>query len=304
MKHVISKITLCIAMTTLLLGVSIVTLVTAQTDTTGETMNVTSKDGTTIAFDKLAEGQPVILVTGALVARSDLRPYADLLAEQFTVYNYDRRGRGESSDTQPYAVEREIEDIEALIDVAGGSAFVVGFSSGAVLALEAASKLPTKVTKLVLFEPPFVLDDSRPPLPDDYVAQLNAAIAAGKPGDAVELFSTQALGIPAEYLEPMKSDPSWAASEALAHTLVYDGMVMGNTMSGKPFESATVTRWQAATMPTLVITGSNSMPFFHNGAQTLAGTLPEAQHQLLENQDHNVAPEAVVPVLIEFLSTQ
>jgi len=148
---------------------------------------VTSKDGTTIAFDQEGQGTPVILVAGATGVRA--APWSnqlvEVLAPHFTVIDYDRRGRGDSGDTLPYAVQREVEDIEALIDDVGGSAYLAGISSGAVLALEAASKLPSKVKKLMMYEPPFIIDDSRPPLPADYVEQLDAAIAAGNPGDAV-----------------------------------------------------------------------------------------------------------------------
>src|SRR5688572_27028172 len=115
---------------------------------------VTSKDGTKIAFDQIGNGPVIILVDSALADRTLCVKQATLLAKDFTVINYDRRGRGDSTDTQPYAVDREIEDIEALIDEVGGSAFIFGSSSGAVLALEAANKLSSKVKKQVLYEPP------------------------------------------------------------------------------------------------------------------------------------------------------
>jgi pimeloyl-ACP methyl ester carboxylesterase len=220
-----------------------------------------------------------------------------LLAEHFTVFNYDRRGRGDSGDMLPYAVEREVEDIEALINEAGGSAFVYGISSGAVLALEAANKLPAKVRKLVLYEPPFIIDDSRPPVPEDYVEQLNEAIAAGRRGEAVKIFMTKAILLPDKFLAPMRKDPMWAEMEAVAHTLAYDGMIMGDTMSGKLLPTG---RWTSATSPTLVITGGNSETFFHHGAQALVDDLPNAQRRILEGQDHAVAPEALAPVLVEF----
>ncbi len=271
---------------------------------------VASKDGTTIAYDQSGKGHPVILVTGALGVRSD-PTLAELLAQHFTVINYDRRGRGDSGDTLPYAVEREVEDIEALINAAGGSASLYGLSSGAVLALEAASRLPGKVKKLALYEPPFIIDDSRPPVPEDYVAQLNKAIAAGRPSDAVEIFMTRALLIPAEFVAQMRKapmsqvfgddagmkPPEWSDMEKVAHTLAYDGMVMGDTMSGRPLPAG---KWTSATSPTLVITGGNSEGFFHSGAKALVDSLPNAQHRILEGQDHAVSPAALAPVLIEF----
>ncbi len=153
---------------------------------------VLSKDGTGIAFDRSGEGPAIILVDGALCYRAfgPMVPLAALLARRFTVFTYDRRGRGASGDTAPFAKEREIEDLEALIAEAGGSAFVSGISSGAVLSLEAAAH-GLAITKLVLYEPPFIIDGSRPPLPEDYKAQLTRMIASSRGGDAVALFMTQ-----------------------------------------------------------------------------------------------------------------
>ena len=169
---------------------------------------VASKDGTTIAFDQSGKGPVVLLVAGALGVRSHpmFTQLAAHLAPHFTVLNYDRRGRGDSGDTPPYAVGREIEDIEALIDEAGGSAFLYGISSGAVLALEAASQLPVKVKKLALYEPPFIVGDSRPPLPKDYVQQVNEMVAAGRRGDAVALFM-KVVGVPEEFIPQMREMP-------------------------------------------------------------------------------------------------
>jgi pimeloyl-ACP methyl ester carboxylesterase len=226
-------------------------------------------------------------------------PLAELLDQQFTLFTYDRRGRGDSGDTAPYAVAREIEDLEALIDEAGGSAFVYGISSGAVLALEAASKLPTKVKKLALYEPPFIVDDSRSPVSENYVKHLNELIVAGRRGDAVKYFMTDAVGVPAEYLAPMQGDPMWAEMETVAHTLPYDGTIMGNTMSGKPLPSQ---KWASTTCPTLVMDGGESPAWFHNGAQALTDVLPNAQHRTLEGQNHGVAAEALAPVLKEFFA--
>ncbi len=260
---------------------------------------VTSRDGTTIAFDRRGAGPALVLVTGALGTRAGHQPLAALLAEDFTVFNYDRRGRADSGDTPPYAVEREVEDIDAVIEAAGGTASLYGISSGAILAVEAASKLPSKVTKLALYEPPFILDDSRPPLPADYVPRLNAAIAAGRPGDAVMLFMTDAIRIPDEYLAPMQDSPMWAGLEAVAHTIAYDGTVVGDTMSGKPLPKG---RWAAATMPTLVITGELSEDFFHNGGRSLTADLPDARHAILAGQDHNVSADVLAPVLGDFFA--
>jgi pimeloyl-ACP methyl ester carboxylesterase len=272
-------------------------------DQKGDAMShVVSRDGTRIAFDRSGEGPAVILVAGALGDRTGFAPLAALLAPRFTAVSYDRRGRGDSGDTPPYAVEREVEDIAALIDEAGAPAFVYGISSGAVLALEAASTFPTKVAKLALYEPPFILDDSRPPLPQDYVQQVERLVAAGRRGEAVELFMTKAVGLPDEAVAPMRQAPYWPALEAAAHSLAYDGAIMGETMFGKPLPAERVARWAAATLPTLVMDGGESEPFFHRAAQTLAGILPDARPRTLAGQNHAVAPDPLAPVLVEFFA--
>jgi len=168
---------------------------------------VTSKDGTTIAFDRLGDGPPVILVCGGSTDRMSNASLADLLAEHFTVFNYDRRGRGDSGDTSSYAVERELEDIDAVIDAAGGSAFLYGTSSGAGLALEAAAS-GLDITKLALWEPPFILDESSRP-PQDQVERYNEMIAAGRRGDAVEFFMRQVVGLPPEFVAFARTQPFW-----------------------------------------------------------------------------------------------
>ena len=262
---------------------------------------VISRDGTPIVYEKSGEGPAVILVTGALGLGTDpmFRGLAELLAPHFTVYNYDRRGRGESGDTLPYTVEREVEDIEAIIDEAGGSASLYGLSSGATLALEAANILPGKVKKLAMYESPFIVDDSRPPIPEDYVPHLKELIAAGRPGDALEYFFRDAMLIPSEYLDHMRNDPSWAGMENVARTLPYDGMVMGDTMSGKPLPRG---QWGGAAMPTLVMAGGNSPAFFHNGAKELVELLPNAEYRVLPGQTHGVDSNVLAPVLEEFFS--
>jgi pimeloyl-ACP methyl ester carboxylesterase len=263
---------------------------------------LTSHDGTTIAYDKHGTGPAIILIDGALGHRTDPRQQqlAELLSQQFTVYNYDRRGRGDSTDTQPYAVEREIEDIETLIDSGGGTAYLFGMSSGAILALRAANTLGEKVTKLALYEPPFILDNSRPPLPGDYVEQLDAAITAGDRSRAVEIFMTQAILIPAEYLEPMKTDPMWVGMEAVAHTLAYDGRVSQAFMTGQLWADGT---WDGVSATTLVITGEHSEPFFHDSAKALVEGLRKGESRPLPGQDHNVAMDALAPMLIEFFGS-
>lgn len=275
---------------------------------------VTSKDGTLLAFDQLGTGFPVILVTGALGVRGDSSKdeMVNALKPHLTVINYDRRGRGDSGDTLPYAPQREIEDIEALIDAAGGSAYLYGMSSGAILALETAAKLPNKVKKLAMYEPPFILDDSRPPLPADYVEQIQAATAAGRPGDAVTIFMTKAMLIPDEFVTMMRNapmnqtfgdgvkPPEWSDMEKVAHTLAYDGLIVREYLAGNPLPEK---RWAAYTAPAEVIVGGNSEPFFHDGAKALASDMPNVKYRVLEGQDHAVSPMALAPVLIEFFSS-
>ncbi len=257
---------------------------------------VASKDGTAIAFDKTGEGPAIILVGGALSDRSAAGPLASLLAPHFTVIGYDRRGRGNSEDTAPYAVEREVEDIHALVKEVGGSAFVYGHSSGAVLALEAAAR-GLAIIRLALYEPPFIIDSNHPPLPEDYVARLNALVAAGRRGDAVELFMTAAVGVPAETIAQMKQSPMWAGMEKVAHTLAYDNIVMGDNMAGHPLQAR---QWASATMPTLVMDGGASPAWAHSAAQALTDALPNAQRRTLAGQSHGADPALLAPILIDF----
>ncbi len=263
---------------------------------------VISKDGTAIAFDRSGQGPAIIMVTGALFTRSAQAPSAEergdaSLLQHFTVFAYDRRGHGESGDTAPYAVEREVEDLDALITEAGGSAFVFGHSSGAVLALEAARLLPIKITKLAVYEPPFIIDDSRPPVPEDYVTQLTELISSGRRGEALAYFMTRAVDVPIEAVAQMRNAPMWPAFEAVAHTLVYDGIIMGDTMSGSPLP---IRKWTSITVPTLVMDGGASPAWVHHGTQALTDILPNAQHRRFPDQDHGVADEVLVPVLVEF----
>jgi pimeloyl-ACP methyl ester carboxylesterase len=260
------------------------------------TDTVRSRDGTTIAFDRSGDGPRLILVSGAMGHRFHAVELASQLATTFTVFAYDRRGRGDSGDTQPYGVEREIEDLDAVIGAAGGSAFVYGHSSGAVLALRAAAA-GLNVPKLALHEPPFIVDDSRLPVRDDLVEHLDELIAASKPGDAVAFFMTDSVGMPAEALVGMRQNPSWARMEAVAHTLPYDTRIMAGTCRGDP---APLQQWASVATPTLIIDGGATFPFMHASADALAAVLPNAERATLEGQDHGPAPEVLAPVLVQF----
>jgi pimeloyl-ACP methyl ester carboxylesterase len=261
---------------------------------------VKSKDGTTIAFDKIGTGPALILVDGALCYRksSPNSALATLLAPHFTVYTYDRRGRGESGDTAPYAVEREIEDLEALVSKAGGSAFVYGISSGAALALEAAKVIPG-IKKLALYEAPFIVDGSREPLPEDNVACFNELIAANRRGDAVSRFMKQ-VEVPAFFVFLMRFMPAWKTLTALAHTLPYDLSITGGNQIGKPLPT---NRWTSVTMPTIVMDGGKSPKWMRSGMKSLSTILPGAKYRTLEGQTHLLKAEAMAPVLQEFFAS-
>jgi pimeloyl-ACP methyl ester carboxylesterase len=254
---------------------------------------VTSADGTTIAFDRAGNGPPVILINAGPTNRTVNAPLVDLLSTRLTVLNYDRRGRGDSGDTPPYAVDREYEDLAAVIDAAGGSASLFGNSGGGILALEAAARgLP--ITGTAVWEPPYILDGARPPVPHDYRQRLTKLLAAGRRGDMVELFLTQAAGIPAEFVAAIRQSPFWPAQEAVAHALVYDAEIVGDF-------SLPTARLAAVKAPTLVVDGAQT-PWLRASADAVAQALPDAQRRTLQGQPHNVDPAALAPVLAEFFA--
>jgi pimeloyl-ACP methyl ester carboxylesterase len=259
---------------------------------------VTSKDGTKIAYDKQGEGPTVILVAGALCARLSWSGpgLAKLLAPNFTVYNYDRRGRGDSGDTKPYAVEREIEDIEALIDEADGAAYLYGHSSGGSLLLEAAIELGSKVKKLAIYEAPYNDDPKAQQAWEHYIKQLTEDLATDRRGDAVALFMKY-VGVPSEQIEGMRQAPMWPALEAIAPTLAYDHAAILGEDASVPTERAAI-----VTVPTLVMNGGASPPFMYDTAKALSKAIPNAQLRTLEGQTHDVALEALAPVLVDFFT--
>jgi pimeloyl-ACP methyl ester carboxylesterase len=261
---------------------------------------VTSKDGTKIAYDKSGSGPALILIPGifeqrAMESETSKLAALPLLAEHFTVFHYDRRGRGDSTDTHPFAVEREIEDIEALINEAGGSTFLCGISSGAALAFEAARALGHSVKKLALYEPPYNDDPEARAGWKNFRHELKETLAEGRNTDAVGLFM-KLLGVPEEHLAEMHQYPMWPMWERIAPTMAYDAAALG--------EEAAVPTEKAAqvAVPTLVLNGSESYPFMHTAAAALASAIPNGKHSVLEGQTHEVTPEALAPVLIEFFS--
>jgi pimeloyl-ACP methyl ester carboxylesterase len=257
---------------------------------------VTSKDGTEIAYDKRGQGPAVILVDGALCYRSfgPMPGLAEYLSPHFTVYNYDRRGRGDSGDTQPYSLGREIEDIDALIDEAGGEAFVFGTSSGGALALEAAIQLGSKIKKLAMYEPPYNSSEGARPAWKEYRQDLAKLVAEGRKGDAAALFM-RSVGTPEEQVEGMRHAPIWPMFEAVAPTLAYDAAALG--------EDRTVPSRRAAqvTVPTLVLNGT-VIPFMGATAKEIAAAIPQAEQRTLEGQPHDVNLEVLALVLIEFFN--
>jgi pimeloyl-ACP methyl ester carboxylesterase len=261
---------------------------------------VRSDDGTTIAYDRAGQGPSLILVDGALCSRSfgPMPKLAPLLTPNFTVFTYDRRGRGASSDTAPYAVQREVEDLAAVVTEAGGSALVYGASSGAALAVEAAKHLPA-IERLALYEAPFIVDDSRPALPDDYLPRLHSLIAADRRGDAVKLFM-KLVGTPAILTALMAYTPVWSKLRAVAHTLPYDITILSDHQQGTPL---TTEEWKSAEAPALVLDGGKSPAWMRNATRALADALPAAQYRTLAGQNHMVKPRVLAPVLAEFFAS-
>lgn len=263
---------------------------------------VVSKDGTTIAYSRVGSGPPVVLVDGALCWRTQgPNPgLAEKLAENFTVFTYDRRGRGESGDSPQWAREREIEDLDAVIREAGGSAFVYGISSGGTLALDAAAS-GLAIEKLAIFETPHFVDDTRPPLPEGYEEHLTELLKADDRSGAVKLFMTKGVNLPGIMVGMMKLMPAWKRLKSVAHTLQYDVGFVVDYQQGKPLPTD---RWSSITMPTLTIVGGKSPKWMHNGMAALADVLPNAEHYLLKGEMHIVRPKALAPVLTEFFANK
>jgi pimeloyl-ACP methyl ester carboxylesterase len=261
--------------------------------------SVKSADGTSITFETTGKGLPLILVGGAFCdrsARTSGTPLAAMLAHRFTVFSYDRRGRGDSEDTPPYALDREVEDLSALITAAGGSAFVFGNSSGGLLALDAAV-CGLSIPKLAVYEPPVILDESRAKSFEGLAKQLDEAARGGRRSEAVELYFTKAMQMPGPAVAQMRKSPMWPGLEQLAHTLSYDLLLAARGASR--LEQAAVVR-----SATLVMDGGASPPWMREAIQTMAGAIPNARHRRLEGQTHAVDPEALARALEEFLDNR
>lgn len=260
--------------------------------------SVTSKDGTRIAFDRVGDGPPVILISGATADRRWNTSLADALAADFTVLNYDRRGRGDSADTLPYAIEREFEDIDALIADAGAPAHLYGISSGGALALEAAAS-GLAINRVAVYEVPYSLDEDEPRKHQEYLDTLNALLAEGRRGDmAVEFL--RLVGMPEEAIAQMRTSPEWAGMEAVAPTLPYDAICLG---TGQPNPD----RLGWITAPTCAINGApegghevGSTALFEAAARAIVDCVPRAEYRILPGQTHMVQAEALAPMLTSF----
>ncbi|MCK2213479.1 alpha/beta fold hydrolase [Actinomadura sp. ATCC 31491] len=259
---------------------------------------IRSADGTRIATTRTGAGPAVILVDGAMSHRGQSinDGLATVLSGTFTVWTYDRRGRGESGDTAPYAPEREIEDLAAVIEAAGGPVFLYGTSSGAALALAAADAgLP--IRRLALYEPPFIVDGTRPAIPADYLSRLDELLAAGRRAEAVRYFMRKGVGLPGPVVAMMRFMPAWPKLKAVAHTLPYDAAFVAAYEQGRPYPAGS---WPGVKVPVLVMDGGKSQAWIRNAARALAGVLPDAEHRTLDGQTHIVKPEALAPALTAF----
>lgn len=253
-----------------------------------------SADGTSIAYEISGDGPAVILVSGAMSTGGTVAPLAVPLSERFRVVAYDRRGRGESGDTRPYSVEREVEDLAALIDSVGGEALLYGISSGAALVLEAAaSGLP--VRRVAVYEVPFAVYEGGAEERAEYTARLTEALGQGRRGDAVELFLRLA-GMAEQMIQGARQSPMWAGMETIAPSLAYDNAVMGDGLVPRD-------RLAAITVPVLAIAGSASPAWMHEAARAVAESVPGGSYRSLEGQTHMVEPGVLAPVLAEFFAS-
>ncbi|WP_028925337.1 alpha/beta fold hydrolase [Pseudonocardia acaciae] len=257
---------------------------------------VTSPDGTVIDYDSHGDGPAVILIGGATQHRAiderTTRAARLLAAEGFTAVDYDRRGRGRSGDTAPWALEREVEDVAALVEAAGGSAGLYSSSSGATVALAAASA-GIGVTSLALYEPPLFPGADH----TEHLAELRALLAADKLDDAMRYNMTAVIGLPAEAVAGMAHSPGWPAMVAVARTLVYDLAAVHDVNLDPDWRR----RWAGVTVPTIVYSGDRTFPGLPEAADTVVAAIPHSRRRILPGQDHGPAPEAIVPVLLEFL---
>jgi pimeloyl-ACP methyl ester carboxylesterase len=259
---------------------------------------VISKDGTPIAYETAGSGPPLILIDGAMCYRGmgPLPGLARLLAPHFTVVTYDRRGRGESGNGLPWSIEKEIDDIEALVNAVGGSARLFGISSGAALALDAAARIRS-VTKVAIYEPPFIVDGTRTPVPDDFIPGLDRLLAEGNRNEVVKRFM-RIVGVPGIFILLMRLFPNWPRLAAIAHTVPYDMTIMHGTQSGRALPRE---RWSSIAAPVLVLDGGKSPSWMRNGCRAAAALLPRTTYGTLPGQTHMVKNPVLAPAVLEYL---
>lgn len=255
---------------------------------------VTSRDGTRIAFERAGNGHPIIFITGAFNDHTRCAELAQELEADHTVITYDRRARGESGDSKPYAIEREVEDLVALIAEAGGSAAVFGYSSGAVLALKAAAD-GAAITHLALYDTPFRLAESADATPTDLPTRLAHLVEQGRNGEAVTLFQTEGIGLPVDVVAQIRQSPMWPALEAMAQSTVYDATI--TTTFATP-----TAEMMAVNMPTLILTGIETWPHLRQVAGVLARHMPHATYRELPGgQNHDIPAAATATAVRELL---
>ncbi|MGC0374653.1 alpha/beta fold hydrolase [Streptomyces sp. SAI-229] len=255
--------------------------------------NISSRDGTPLAYESAGRGATVVLVSGAMSTGGTVAPLAARLSERFRVVVYDRRGRGGSGDTAPYAVEREVEDLAALIAAVGGEAALYGVSSGGALALRAAaSGLP--VRRVCVYETPYAMSEEELGERARYTERLTAALAEGRRGDAVELF-LRLTGLGEDVIQGARQSPMWAGMESLAPSLAYDDAVMGD---GSVPRELLASVW----VPVLSIAGDASPAWMREAARAIAESVPRGTYRTLEGQTHMVEPDVLAPVLAEFFT--
>lgn len=259
--------------------------------------HVTSADGTSIAYEVRGSGPPLLLVDGAMCSRrmGPMPAIADALSDQFSVWIFDRRERGESGSTPPWSRDKEIDDISALLQAMGPAPMMFGISSGALIAAEAAAANP-QIQKLALFEGPMIIDDTHPPIPESFLPDVTRHIAKGDRDAAVKMFMRY-VGMPGFALFIMSKLPFWKKITVNAHTLPYDLAFVAPLQQGKPLDPAD---WAGVTMPTLVMDGGKSPTYMRNAQKHWVETLPRATYRTLPGQTHNVKTDAIAPVLREF----
>lgn len=260
------------------------------------TSTVVSRDGTKIAVDRYGSGPSIALVGGAFTDRRALTPLAQALAPYFTVHAYDRRGRGDSGDTPPYAPTREVEDLAAVLAAAGGPACVFGHSSGAGLAVLAAAD-SVAITRLAVYEAPYMVDKGDYLPPAGLAARITELASSGHRGEAVEYWMADTIRMPAEAVAQMRESPMWPGLEAVVHTAAYDATIMADQERGDPLPAAWASQ---VTIPTLIMDGENSPAWQHRSMDALADLLPDTRRHTFPGADHGVPPEVLAPVLRDF----